>query len=194
MWNQRFPTVKNQPMLRSPSSHESLARRLGTEEGGSMFSIQDRYNKKGIVSMKMRIFTMSLLTLCLALFTMGAAVAQTATTGSIEGTVTDPQGGAVPNATVTVSGPNLIRAQTAQTDDQGRYKVLNLPPGRYTVTVGATAGFAEVTKSDIEVNLSKTTSADVSVPIATAKAEVTVTSTAGAAIDVTNNTSGTNVS
>src|SRR5918912_413268 len=141
MWNQRFPTVKNQPMLRSPSSHESLARRLGTEEGGSMFSIQDTYNKKGIVSMKMRIFTMSLLALCLALFTMGAALAQTATTGSIEGTVTDPQGRAVPNAVVTVSGANLLSPKTAQTDEQGRYTVSQLNPGRYTVTVGATAGF-----------------------------------------------------
>ena len=92
-------------------------------------------NKKGIVSMKMRIFTMSLLALCLALFTMGAAMAQSSTTGSIEGTVTDPQGGIIAGATVTVSGVNLIRAQTAQTDDSGRYQVLNLPPGKYTVTV-----------------------------------------------------------
>src|SRR3954463_13995140 len=74
---------------------------------------KDMDNKKGIVSMKMRIFTMSLLALCLALFTMGAAMAKSATTGSVEGTVTDPQGGAIINATVTVSGPNLIRAQTA---------------------------------------------------------------------------------
>src|ERR671939_1578397 len=175
MWNQRFPTVKNQPMLRSPSSHESLARRLGTEEGGSMFSIQDRYNKKGIVSMKMRIFTMSLLTLCLALFTMGAAMAQSATTGSIEGTVLDPQGRAVPNATVTAAGPNLIRPQSAQTDDQGRYNILNLPPGRYTVTVGATAGFKETKKENIEVNLSKTSTADVQVAIAGTSPEVTIT-------------------
>ncbi|HKR00739.1 MAG TPA: TonB-dependent receptor [Pyrinomonadaceae bacterium] len=144
--------------------------------------------------MKMRIFTMSLLALCLALFTMGGAMAQTSTTGSIEGTVTDPQGGAVPNATVTVSGPNLIRPQTATTDDQGRYTVLNLPPGRYSVVVAATAGFAETTKNDIEVNLSRTSSADVQVSIAGQSATVTVTDVAGAAVDVTNNTSGSNVS
>src|SRR3954469_533547 len=86
---------------------------------------KDMDNKKGIVSMKMRIFTMSLLALCLALLTIGASFAQSSTTGSIEGTVTDPQGGVVANATVTVSGPNLIRAQTAQTDTSGRYQVLN---------------------------------------------------------------------
>jgi outer membrane receptor protein involved in Fe transport len=144
--------------------------------------------------MKMRIFTMSLLTLCLALFTMGAAMAQSATTGSIEGTVLDPQGRAVPNATVTAAGPNLIRPQSAQTDDQGRYNILNLPPGRYTVTVGATAGFKETKKENIEVNLSKTSTADIQVAIAGTSAEVTITDTSGAAVDVSANTTGTNVS
>jgi len=151
-------------------------------------------NKKGIVSMKMRIFTMSLLALCLALFTMGAALAQSSTTGSIEGTVTDPQGGVIGGATVTVSGPNLIRAQTAQTDDSGRYQVLNLPPGRYTVTVGSTSGFAETKKDNVEVNLSRTSSADIQVNIAGQTNVVTITDTAGATVDVNQNTSGTNVS
>ena len=49
-----------------------------------MFSIKDMDNKKGIVSMRMRIFTMSFLALCLALFTFGSAMAQSETTGSIE--------------------------------------------------------------------------------------------------------------
>ncbi|HKC62373.1 MAG TPA: TonB-dependent receptor, partial [Pyrinomonadaceae bacterium] len=159
-----------------------------------MFSITDMDNKKGIVSMRMRIFTMLFLALCLALFTFGSAMAQTATTGSIEGMVTDPQGGAVPNATVTVSGPNLIRAQTGQTNDQGHYEILNLPPGRYTVTVGATAGFAETKKDNVEVNLSKTSTADVQVKIGNVAGQVTITDTAGAAVDVNANTTGSNVS
>ncbi len=144
--------------------------------------------------MKMRIFTMSLLTLCLALFTMSGAMAQSSTTGSIEGTITDPSGGVVPNATVTVSGSNLISPQTATTDDQGHYRVLNLPPGRYTVVVGAISGFGEATKENVEVNLSKTSSADVQVSIAGQSASVTITDTSGAAVDVSQNTSGTNVS
>ena len=144
--------------------------------------------------MKMRIFTMSLLVLCLALFTMSGAVAQSSTTGSIEGTVTDPQGGAVPNATVTVSGSNLISPQTATTDDEGRFRVLNLPPGRYTVVVGAVSGFGEATRGDIEVNLSKTSSADIQMSIAGQTASVTITDTSGASVDVSQNTTGTNVS
>jgi outer membrane receptor protein involved in Fe transport len=159
-----------------------------------MLGIKDMYNKKGIVSMKMRIFTMSLLALCLALLTMGAAMAQSATTGSIEGTVSDPNGHAVPNATVTVSGPNLISDQTAQTNDTGHYQILNLPPGRYTVLVAATAGFAATKKDNVEVNLSKTSTADVKVEIGKVGGEVTITDTTGAAVDVAGNTTGTNVS
>jgi outer membrane receptor protein involved in Fe transport len=159
-----------------------------------MFSIKAMNNKKGIVSMKMRIFTMSLLALCLALFTMGGAFAQSSTTGSIEGTVTDPSGGVVPNATVTVSGSNLISPQTATTDDQGHYRVLNLPPGRYTVSIGAVSGFGEAKQENVEVNLSKTSSADVQVQIAGQSASVTITDTSGAAVDVNANTTGTNVS
>jgi outer membrane receptor protein involved in Fe transport len=141
----------------------------------------------------MRLFTMSLLVLCFALFTM-SAFGQSQTTGAIEGVVTDPQGGVLPNATITVSGANLIRPQTTQTDDSGRFTVLNLPPGKYTVTVGATAGFAETVRNDVEVNLSKTSTADVQVNIAGQTNTVTITDTAGAAVDVNANTTGTNVS
>ncbi len=145
------------------------------------------------MKISMRLFTMSLLALCLSLFTM-SAFAQSSTTGSIEGTVTDPNGGLIQNATVTVSGTNLIRPQTATTNEEGRYQVLNLPPGRYTVVVGATGGFAETTKNDVEVNLSRTSSADVQVGVSGASANVTITDTAGASVDVSQNTSGTNVS
>jgi outer membrane receptor protein involved in Fe transport len=138
----------------------------------------------------MRFIALALFVLC---FTF-SAFAQSSTTGSIEGQITDPDGKVVPNATVTVSGSNLISAQTAQTDDQGRFRVLNLPPGRYTVTVAATAGFAETARSEIEVNLSRTSTADVQMKVAGASAEVTITDTSGATVDVNANTTGTNVS
>jgi outer membrane receptor protein involved in Fe transport len=158
-----------------------------------MLSIKDMDNKKGIVSMKisMRIFTMSLLALCLSLFTM-SALAQTSTTGTIEGEVVDTNGAPVPNVTVTVTSANLIRPQSAQSDDQGHYRILNLPPGRYTVAVAATGGFAEYSQSDVEVNLSKTSAFEVKLRPAGTTAEVTVTS--GAAVDVASTTTGSNVS
>jgi hypothetical protein len=72
----------------------------------------------------------SLLTASVILLLLAPGVfGQTATTGMIEGIVADATGAVVPGATVKVSSTNLIRAQTATTDSQGRYRFANLPPG-----------------------------------------------------------------
>ena len=119
--------------------------------------------------------------------------AQTATTGTIEGVISDSNGAVVPGVTITVTSPNLIQPQASVSNSEGRYQILNLPPGRYLVATQSTQGFARAVKEDVEVNLSKTSSVPMSLePIATT---TTVTVTADAqGIDATNNTSGTNVS
>jgi hypothetical protein len=64
----------------------------------------------------------------------GIAAAQA--TGSIAGTVRDTTGEVLPGATVEVSSPALIeKTRTAVTDAQGNYKILDLRPGTYTVTI-----------------------------------------------------------
>jgi outer membrane receptor protein involved in Fe transport len=128
--------------------------------------------------------------LSLALFTT-SAFAQTSTTGSVEGTVTDPNGAAVKGATVKVTSPNLISAQTATTDDNGRFQISNLPPGLYKVNIEA-GGFAKFTSADFSVNLGRTSSADAQLQLATATATVQVTG--GAVVDAAQNTTGSNVS
>src|ERR1051325_12062759 len=117
-----------------------------------------------------KFFALSALLACFALFA-GSVFAQTSTTGSIEGAVTDSTGAAVPGVAVRVTSPNLISAQTATTDDGGRYKILNLPPGRYTVVVEAEKGFAKFERADVEVNLSRTSAVEVSLQPAGARSE-----------------------
>lgn len=134
----------------------------------------------------------AMLGLCLSLFATGA-VGQTATTGSIEGEVTDVNNAVVPGVTVTVTSPNLIRPQTATTDDEGRFRLPNLPPGRYAVSVEA-ANFSKFERTDVDVNLSKTSTVNVQLQPTGVAASVEVTATGGATIDTTSNTSGTNVS
>jgi len=136
---------------------------------------------------------LSALLMCFALFT-GSVFAQSSTTGSIEGAVTDTTGAAVPGASIRVTSPNLISPQTAISDDNGRYKIANLPPGRYTVTVESSKGFGKFEKTEVEVNLSRNTAVEIQLTPANVGASVTVTDTAGAGIDVSNNTTGTNVS
>ncbi len=141
----------------------------------------------------LKFFGLSALLMCFALFA-GNVFAQSSTTGSIEGVVTDTNGAAVPGVTVKVTSPNLISAQSVTTDDSGRYRILSLPPGKYAVSVEAAGGFAKFEKSDVSVNLSTHTSVEILLQPAGAQATVTVTDTAGAAVDVSGNTTGSNVS
>jgi outer membrane receptor protein involved in Fe transport len=134
-----------------------------------------------------------MLALALSLFTMSAS-AQTTTTGSIEGTVVDVNGAAVPGVTVTVSGQNLIRAQSATTNDEGIYRIPNIPPGRYAVTVEAARGFSRYEQTNVEVNLSRTSTVAVTLQPQGASEVVEVTASSGAAVDTSSTTTGTNVS
>src|ERR1051325_1892990 len=140
-----------------------------------------------------KFFALSALLACFALFA-GSAFAQTSTTGSIEGSVTDSTGASVPGVAVKVTSPNLISARTVTTDDGGRYKILGLPPGRYTVSVEADKGFAKFERADVEVNLSRTSAVEIQLQPAGAQASVTITDTAGAAVDVSGTTTGSSVS
>src|SRR5438128_1748494 len=138
----------------------------------------------------MRKIFMFVVALSLALFAT-SAFAQSTTTGSIEGMVTDPNGAAVKGATVTATSPNLITAKTATTGDDGRYQILALPPGNYKVAINA-GGFAKFESAELAVNLGRTSTADATLQLATSTNVVNVVS--GAAVDAAQNTTGSNVS
>ena len=53
--------------------------------------------------------------------------------GNIVGTVTDPQGAGVPNATVTVTDELKGTTDTAKTNESGNFTVTHLIPDTYTV-------------------------------------------------------------
>ena len=137
-------------------------------------------------------FVTVMLALVLSLFAT-SAMAQTSTTGSIEGTVTDVNGAAVPGVTVTAVREGG-RSGTGTSNDEGIYRINNLEPGRYTVTIEAAKGFGKYEQTNVEVSLSKTSTIAVSLRPAGATETVEVTASAGSAIDVNANTTGTNVS
>src|SRR5947209_8690570 len=115
---------------------------------------------KGMVSMRTPIRFLTVLALVLSLFAMSAS-AQTFTTGELAGTVTDVNGAAVPGVTVTISGPNLLTPKTAVSDAEGNYRIQQIPPGIYTVTVEAAKDFAKFEQTDVAVNITKTSNVTV---------------------------------
>ncbi|HEY0006893.1 MAG TPA: TonB-dependent receptor [Pyrinomonadaceae bacterium] len=143
------------------------------------------------VSLKFIITAM--IALSLSLFAT-SIVAQTSTTGTIEGQVVDVNGAAVPGVTVTVTSSNLISPRSATSDAEGRYRILSLPPGRYNVIVEAASGFGRFEQQEVEVNISRSSALEIKLQPAGATASVTVTDTSGATVDVTTTTRGTNVS
>jgi hypothetical protein len=121
-----------------------------------------------------------------------AALAQTTTTGTVEGVVTDPNGAVVPSAAITLSGPNLVRPQTTTSGADGSYRFASVPPGRYSIDVAGTSGFNAYKQENIEVNLSRGTTANITLSLAGTSANVDVVATPE--IDQATNTTGTNVS
>ena len=78
---------------------------------------------------------------------------------TIQGIVKDTTGAVMPNVTVTASSPALIeRSRTVTTNGQGRYEIVDLRPGTYSMTFTAT-GFKTQQRDGIDVP------ANVSVPI-----------------------------
>lgn len=74
--------------------------------------------------------------------------------GSVAGRVTDAEGGALPGATVELTGPGL-GTLVATTDERGNYRFPRVPPGVYTVTARL-EGFQTVETADVSVILGRT--------------------------------------
>src|SRR2546423_8816722 len=139
----------------------------------------------------MRKLFMFVLAGCLALFAVGVS-AQTVTTGSLEGTVTDVNGAAVPGVTITATR-QAGSPKTATSNAEGHYIFPQLEPGKYKVTVEATKGFGKF-EDNVDVSLGKTSDFTVQLAAAGATATVNVTAGAGAPLDGTSNNQGTNAS
>lgn len=83
-----------------------------------------------------------------SLFMATSIFAQATDNGGLEGTVYDPDGAVVPNATVTVKNSNTGLTRNVGTNAEGRWKILALPLGGYEVTAKA-KGFADTTQTAV---------------------------------------------
>ncbi|MGI9071567.1 MAG: carboxypeptidase regulatory-like domain-containing protein [Bryobacteraceae bacterium] len=96
------------------------------------------------------------LILCLG---YGAVLQAQINRGTIEGIVTDPQGGVVPNVEVTITATETNLTTVTRTNDTGYYRVVDLVPGPFQARFSA-PGFATVEVRAIDVQAGNITRVD----------------------------------
>src|ERR1051326_3863095 len=121
----------------------------------------------------------AVLLLLVALVAVGA-LAQTPTTGSIRGVMTDDSGAVIPAAKVTLSGNGISR--TAQTQADGSYTFAGLPPGQYRVRVSF-PGFANFDKQ-VAVTGGSAATLPIQMNVKAEKQEITVADTSTTTVSV----------
>ena len=99
---------------------------------------------------------------------------QGAVQASIAGVVRDSSGAVLPGVTVEASSPVLIeKSRSAISDDTGRYRIVGLTPGTYTLTF-TLQGFNTVRREDIVLAGSLTATIDVEMRVGSLEETVTV--------------------
>ena len=93
---------------------------------------------------------------------------------SITGVVRDTSGAVLPGVTVEAASPALIeKVRSTVTDAQGRYRIVDLRPGTYSVTF-ALAGFSTAKREGLELPAEFTATVNGDLAVGTLQETVTV--------------------
>ncbi len=124
---------------------------------------------------------------CMCVFLQGAAAQYRA---SLRGTATDPQGGVVAGATVTLTNTETNAALVSTSDDNGIYQFNALPAAPYRLTVEH-PGFKKKVLEHVEIIPEQPNALDLRLEVGDVQQTVTVTETTQALDTETANVSGT---
>lgn len=106
--------------------------------------------------------------------------------GSIAGSVKDTSGAVMPGVTVEAASPALIeQSRGVVTDSNGNYRIVDLPPGTYSVTFTLT-GFKTVRREGVIIQGAFTANVSTDLQVGTLEETITVSGTP--TVDVSNNT------
>ena len=95
---------------------------------------------------------------------------------ALTGIVTDPSGAVLPGVMVEARSPVLIeQVRSAVTDETGRYRIVDLRPGTYSVTFGL-PGFASILREGIELTGTFVATVNAELRVGTVQETVTVSS------------------
>ena len=122
-----------------------------------------------------RLLSLALVVLCTFGIWSSNAFAQGAVQASIAGVVRDTSGAVLPGVTIEASSPVLIeKSRTAVSDETGRYRIIALNQGTYTVTF-TLAGFNTVRREEIVLSGSLTATIDIEMRVGSLEETLTVT-------------------
>jgi hypothetical protein len=124
----------------------------------------------------------------IAVFSLSAFGQQT--TGSLHGTINDPNGAVVAGATVTLTNTATGAERSAVSNTEGTFDMPDLQPGIYQASVDA-KGFKRAVARDIKISVA--TTAQVTIPLEVGLAGETVTVTASQDVVNTSSPSLTNI-
>src|SRR5512145_727734 len=93
--------------------------------------------------------------------------------GGLRGYVKDAQGGVLPGVTITATSPESIRPTVAVTNEEGYYRLINLPPGTYKVSAEL-AGFAPFAREGILLRAGATFAVDITLSLGAIQESVLV--------------------
>jgi outer membrane receptor protein involved in Fe transport len=115
-------------------------------------------------------FAVAILLVCSAV----PAHAQGLGNASLSGTVTDPSGGAISGANITVRNPATDASYTATTNASGYYAIANVAPGTYELKVNF-SGFANYTQTGLVLAVGQVAIANVGMQLQSQGEKVVVT-------------------
>jgi len=130
--------------------------------------------------------------LVLLAFIAPAALAQDVT-GNVEGFVLDAGGAPIGGAKIIISGPSLQGTRESVTDDRGRFLVLLLPAGTYSVKIAHPA-YQEASLQDVSVRLGRTnTLGEIRLQLKTLEAHEVIVTAKRPLIDETSTAGGSSL-
>src|ERR1043165_4458237 len=118
-----------------------------------------------LVSLTSRLFGLFQVPCLLMVMLLGAHVAfgqAQSNAADLQGTVMDSAKAVVANATVTARNPATNFSRSATTNDEGFYRLINLPPGDYEVTVEA-PNFKKAVRPKVTVTVGQ--AAELNIPL-----------------------------
>lgn len=128
------------------------------------------------MNMEMRALRHLIFAVLLLLFFTGACRlnAQTANTGALNGTVTDPSGGLIPGATVTIISQTTGAQRSTITGSGGTYLIPLVPPGRYQIKVSK-EGFETALLGSVSISITETHTTNIRLQLGAVSQTVSVT-------------------